>query len=71
VTTLTGWTPLTARIERFERRHPGIRITAPFSARGKWEVSEPDSPAKAYDRGTDMMDDLEHRYPPRHPSRLP
>jgi hypothetical protein len=55
--------PLLTRVERFERSHPEIYIAAPYSTAGKWEVSEPDSPQKAYDRGTDMMDDLENRYP--------
>jgi hypothetical protein len=56
--------PLTERIDRFQRGHPEIKIAAPWSASGKWEVSEPDTPARAYDRGVDMMDDLEARYPP-------
>jgi hypothetical protein len=50
--------PLTERIDRFQRKHPEIKITAPWSAGGKWEVSEPDSAVVvAYDRGVDMMDE--------------
>jgi hypothetical protein len=56
--------PLMQRIEHFEDRHPEILIAAAHSTNsGKWEVSEPDSPVAAYDRGTDMMADLERRYP--------
>lgn len=54
---------LMERIDRFQRRHPEIQIAAPWSASGKWEVSEPETSARAYDRGAVMMDDLEARYP--------
>jgi hypothetical protein len=58
--------PLTERIDRFQRRHPEIRIAAPWATpNGKWEVSEPDRAAVAYDNGFAMVDDLEKRYPPR------
>jgi hypothetical protein len=58
--------PLQERIDRFLRRHHEIRISAPWAApSGKWEVSEPDCAAKAYDRGLDMIADLEARYPPK------
>jgi len=55
--------PLSERVERFRRRNPEIRITPPYSGRGKWEVSEPDSPARAYDTASAMLADLEKRYP--------
>jgi hypothetical protein len=55
--------PLTERVDRFQRRHPEILIAAPWATRtGKWEVSEPDRSAVAYDSGRAMMDDLEARY---------
>ncbi len=65
---LTPWKskrqiPLTERVDRFWHRHPEIRITSPDNATGKWEVSEPDKAATAYDNGLIMMDDLEKRYP--------
>jgi Bacterial regulatory proteins, gntR family len=56
--------PMMVRIEGFERRLPEIKISAPWANRsGKWEVSEPDRAAVAYDSGRQMMDDLEARYP--------
>lgn len=55
--------PLMDRIDDFTRSHPGIRITAPYNAHGKWEASEPGKPAAAYGTGTTMMEDLETRYP--------
>jgi hypothetical protein len=58
--------PLTERVDRFTRRHPEIRVSAPWATpSGKWEVSEPDRAAVAYDRGLDMIADLEARYPPK------
>jgi hypothetical protein len=52
------------RIDRFRSRHPEIKISAPyFNGLGKWEVSEPDQPARAWDKGQDMIADLERRYP--------
>ena len=48
---------------RFTRKHPEVRITAPHSATGKWEVSSPNAAAAAYDGGADMMDEPEKRYP--------
>jgi hypothetical protein len=60
---VTGTLPLTARIDRFGRRRPDIMIAAPWATpTGKWEVSVPGHTAVAYDRGVDMMDDLEARY---------
>lgn len=57
--------PLEERVDRFLRRHHEIRISAPWATpSGKWEVSEPDCAAKAYDNGFVMMDDLEARYRP-------
>lgn len=58
-----GKLPLLERIDRFQRKHPEIRIAAPYNAHGKWEVSEPDQAALAYDTGVVMMDELEARYP--------
>ena len=58
-----GNLPLLERIDRFQRRYPEIKIAAPYNTHGKWEVSEPDQPARAYDRGNTMMDDLERLYP--------
>jgi hypothetical protein len=56
--------PMMERIERFERRRPEIKISAPWAnPSGKWEVSEPDRAAVAHDKGRQMMDDLEARYP--------
>jgi hypothetical protein len=56
--------PLRERVDRFLYKYRDIRISGPWATpSGKWEVSEPDCAAKAYDRGTDMMDDLEARYP--------
>lgn len=60
--------PLIERIDRFQRRHPEIRIRAPYwGSSGKWEVSEPDHATVAYDRGADMISDLERRRPPAKP----
>lgn len=58
--------PLTERLDRFQRRHPEIKVSAPYSnGTGRWEVSEPDCAAKAYDNGFAMITDLEARYPDR------
>lgn len=63
------------RREKFERRHPEIKIaTRRDGGRLLFEVSEPvpegpdgepvpGDPARAYDNATAMMDDLERRYP--------
>jgi hypothetical protein len=64
--TQTDPLPLTDRVDRFQRAHPDVIMAAPWAnPSGRWEVSEPDTPAKAYDRGVDMMSDLEARYPDR------
>lgn len=56
--------PLQERIDRFLHRHHEIKVSAPWATpSGKWEVSEPDKAAVAYDNGFVMMDDLERRYP--------
>ena len=55
---------LNARIEIFERAHPEILIAAPWATRtGRWQVIVPEHEAESYERGTDMMTDLEKRYP--------
>jgi hypothetical protein len=65
MTNLPAGLDLNTRIERIERAHPEILIAAPWATRsGKWQVSEPDCAAVAYNRGTDMISDLEARYPP-------
>jgi hypothetical protein len=52
------------RVDDFRRRHPEIEVSAPYSnGLGKWEVSEPGEPARAWDRGQDMTAELERRYP--------
>lgn len=52
------------RVDTFTRRRPDIKIAAPYAVPSrKWEVSVPDQPAQAWDNGTEMMDDLEARYP--------
>lgn len=57
--------PLQVRIDRFLRRHHEIRVSAPWATPSrKWEVSEPDRAAVAYDNGFVMIDELEQRYPP-------
>lgn len=62
---LPNRTRLPKRVEQFTHAHPEILITAPDSGSHsqKWEVSEPSRPARAWDSGTHMMDDLEARYP--------
>ncbi|HEX3517120.1 MAG TPA: hypothetical protein VHT26_24275 [Trebonia sp.] len=56
--------PLLDRIDRFRAAHPEIRVSAPYSnGTGKWEVSEPDKAAVAYDNGHAMIAELEKRYP--------
>jgi len=56
--------PLQERIDRFLYRRHEIRIAAPWATQsGKWEVSESDSAAVAYDNGFVMISDLEKRYP--------
>jgi len=58
--------PLNYRVERFQRRQLGVIIAAPWATlTRKWEVSEPDRAAVAYDNGFVMMDDPEKRYPPK------
>lgn len=55
--------PLLIRVDRFAKAHTEVTISGPCYVPGrKWEVSEPDQPARAYDRGDAMMDDLEARY---------
>jgi hypothetical protein len=57
---------LTERIDRFQHRNLGVKFAAPWATlTGKWEVSEPNRAAVAYDNGFVMMDDLEKRYPPK------
>lgn len=63
------------RVDEFRRRHPEIKIAALYTVPSrKWEVSEPSvtdenddplsgDPTRAYDNGTEMMNDLELRYP--------
>jgi hypothetical protein len=63
------------RVDEFRRRHPEIKVAAPYAVPShKWEVSEPSvtdendeppsgHPTRAYDNGTEMMNDLEKRYP--------
>jgi hypothetical protein len=63
------------RVDEFRRRHPEIKIAAPYTVPSrKWEVSEPSvtdengdplsgDPTRAYGNGTEMMNDLEQRYP--------
>jgi hypothetical protein len=54
---------LTARLERFERAHPEILISAPWAtASGRWQVIA-DGEATSYDNGFKMVDALERRYP--------
>jgi hypothetical protein len=66
MTKLPAGLDLNARIEKIERAHPELLIAAPFAtASGRWEVSEPDCAAKAYESGFKMIDDLEKRYPPK------
>lgn len=57
--------PLTDRIDRFQRAHPGFRIAAPWATRsGLWEVSvHGKADTTAYDNGFRMMDTLEARHP--------
>lgn len=56
---------LQERIDRFLYRHHEIRVSAPWATpSGKWEVSEPDRAAVAYDSGFVMIAELERRYPP-------
>jgi hypothetical protein len=57
--------PLQERLDRFQRRHPEIKIAAPWATpSGKWEVSQPDKAAVAYDNGFVMIAELELRHPP-------
>lgn len=50
------------RIDRFQRLHPGMSISAPYVNRsGKWEVCDGKGTA-LWDNGFRMMDDLESRY---------
>lgn len=63
---------LDERVDRFLRGHLDIKVAAPWATLSrKWEVSEPDCAAKAYDNGYAMMDDLEQRYPPKPDEALP
>lgn len=57
--------PLTERIDRFQQRHPGFMIAAPWATRsGYWEVSvHGKADTTAYDNGHRMMNLLEARYP--------
>jgi hypothetical protein len=53
-----------ARRERFARRHPEVLITTRREGtRLVFDVSEPDTSARAYDDADVMMNDLEARYP--------
>lgn len=66
MTNLPAGLDLNTRIERIERAHPELLISAPWATRsGRWEVSEPDCAAKAYESGFAMADELEKRYPPK------
>jgi hypothetical protein len=61
---VTNLLSLTERIDRFQHRNLGVKFAAPWATlTGKWEVSEPNRAAVAYDNGFVMMDDLEKRYP--------
>lgn len=63
---MTNLLSLTERIDRFQPRNLGVKFAAPWATlTGKWEVSEPNRAAGAYDNGFVMMDDLEKRYPPK------
>jgi hypothetical protein len=65
-------TPLTARIDRFQRAHPEYRIGAPWATlSGLWEVSvHGKADTTQYDNGHRMMDALEARYAEdQHPMR--
>jgi hypothetical protein len=56
-------TPTLERVDRFRRAHPEVKISAWHNnPSAKWEVSEPDKAAVAYDRADVMMDDLERRF---------
>jgi hypothetical protein len=56
---------LNDRIERIERAHPEILISAPWATRsGRWQVIAPGF-NQTYDNGFAMISDLEKRYPPK------
>jgi hypothetical protein len=66
VTHLPAGLSLNDRIERIEREHPELLISAPWNTEsGRWEVSEPDRAAVAYESGFAMIGVLEAKYPPK------
>jgi hypothetical protein len=63
MTNLPAGLSLNTRIERIERAHPEILISAPWATRsGRWQVIA-DGEATSYDNGFKMIDALEKRYP--------
>jgi hypothetical protein len=56
---------LNDRIERIERAHPEILISAPWATRsGRWQVIA-GGEAESYGNGWQMVEALERRYPPK------
>jgi hypothetical protein len=55
---------LNERIERIERRHTEILISAPWATRSaRWQVTA-GGEAESFDNGWKMLAELEKRYPP-------
>jgi hypothetical protein len=54
---------LNERIERIERAHPEVLISAPWATRsGRWQVIA-GGEAESFENGFKMVDALEKRYP--------
>jgi hypothetical protein len=56
---------LNERIERIERAHPEVLISAPWATRsGRWQVIA-GGESTTYETGFKMVAELEKRYPPK------
>lgn len=66
MTNLPAGLSLNDRIDRIEHEHPEIMFSAPWATEsGRWEVSEPNRAAVAYENGFAMIGVLEAKYPPK------